>query len=235
MAGEEDATQREETNGVPTEDSAHPEAELSRATEPNCDTNVSPNAKGLDPLTVQRERRRRPTTAQDEELRWANLKTVLRGDESTLTHRTARDAWKMSDHFVLSEANMLYNVGARPLRSGQQAMLRLVVPSTMIQEILQNCQDSLEGGHQAIVRTFYRVKRDYYWIGIYADVGKHVQSYPDCSSSKSQPKIRVISVDFVIPLPKYRWGNTAPLLFQCAFTGFVMGKAMADTTALRVA
>ncbi|POM69074.1 Hypothetical protein PHPALM_14679 [Phytophthora palmivora] len=31
-----------------------------------------------------------------------------------------------------------------------------------------------------------------------------------------------------------RRGNTALLLFQCAFTGFVMGKAMADITKLRV-
>ncbi|OWY92460.1 reverse transcriptase [Phytophthora megakarya] len=42
-------------------------------------------------------------------------------------------------------------------------------------------------------------------------------------------------MDFVIPLPKSRRGNTVLLLFQCAFTGYVMGKAMADTTALRVA
>ncbi|POM67281.1 Reverse transcriptase [Phytophthora palmivora] len=42
-------------------------------------------------------------------------------------------------------------------------------------------------------------------------------------------------MDFVIPLPKSRKGNTALLLFQCAFTGFVMGKAMADTTELCVA
>ncbi|OWY94796.1 reverse transcriptase, partial [Phytophthora megakarya] len=195
---------------------------------------------------------RRIATAQDEELRWANLKTVLRGEESTLTYRAERDAWKMSDHFVLSEDDVLYYVGTRHLRSDQQqgdAMLRLVVPSTMIQEVLQNCHDSLEGGHQGIARTFNRVKLDYYWIGLYSDVARHVRCCPDCSSSKSRPKIRgyspgnilaerpfqVVSMDFVIPLPKSRRGNTALLLFQCTFTGYVMGKTMADTTALRVA
>ncbi|OWZ04194.1 hypothetical protein PHMEG_00023943 [Phytophthora megakarya] len=109
--------------------------------------------QNVDPLTVQEERRRRIATAEDEELRWANLKTVLRGDESSLTYRAARDVWKMSDHFVLSEDNVLYYVGTRPLRSDQQqedTMLRLVVPSTMIQEVLQNCHDSLEEGHQGI-------------------------------------------------------------------------------------
>ncbi|ETI30462.1 hypothetical protein F443_22415 [Phytophthora nicotianae P1569] len=42
-------------------------------------------------------------------------------------------------------------------------------------------------------------------------------------------------MDFVIPLPKTRRGNTALLLFQCSFTGFVIAKAMSDTSALSVA
>ncbi|OWY91631.1 reverse transcriptase, partial [Phytophthora megakarya] len=193
------------------------------------------------PLTVQRERRRRIATARDEGLRWANLKTVLRGEASTLTYRAARDAWKMSDHFILSEDNVLYYVGTRPLRSDQQqedAMLRLVVPSTMIQEILQNCHDSLEGGHQGIARTFYRVKLDYYWTGLYADVPRHVRSCPDCSSSKSRPTTRgyspgnilaeqpfqVVSMDFVIPLPKSRRGNTVPMRIHGARDGQSHGR-----------
>ncbi|OWZ13983.1 LOW QUALITY PROTEIN: reverse transcriptase [Phytophthora megakarya] len=235
---------REEANGVPTEDSVRLEAELSRVAVPNCDTPVLPDAEDVDPLTAQRERRIRIATAQVEEFRWANLKTVLHGDESTLTYRAARDAWKMSDHFVLSEDNVLYFVGTRPLRSDQQqedAMLRLVLPTTMIPEILQNCHDSLEGGHQCIARTFYKVKLDYYLIGLYADVARHVQSCPDCSSSKSRPKIReyspgnilaersfqVVTMDFVIPLPKFRGGAfTVPKRIH---------RPLADTTALRVA
>ncbi|OWY94297.1 LOW QUALITY PROTEIN: hypothetical protein PHMEG_00036012 [Phytophthora megakarya] len=136
--GGEDVTQREKANGVPTEDSVRQEAELSRVTAPNGNTPASPDAEDVDPLTVQRERRRRIATAQDEELRWANLKIVLRGEESTLTYRAARDAWKMSDHFVLSEDDVLYYVGTRPLRGDQQqdTMLRLVVPSTMIQDVV---------------------------------------------------------------------------------------------------
>ncbi|OWZ07439.1 LOW QUALITY PROTEIN: reverse transcriptase [Phytophthora megakarya] len=251
VTGGEDVTQREEANGVPTEDSGFLETE-SRLTAPNGNTPALPNAEDVDPLTVQRERRRRIATAQDEELRWANLKTVLCGEESNLTYRAERNAWKMSDHFVLSEDNVLCYVGTRPLRCDQQqedTMLRLVVPSTKVQEVLQNCHDSLEGGHQGIARTFYRVRLDYYWIGLYTDVARHVRSCPDCSSSKSRPKIRgfspgnilaerpfqVVSTDFVIPLPKSRRGNTALLLFQCAFTGYVIDKPMTDTTALRVA
>ncbi|OWZ07653.1 reverse transcriptase [Phytophthora megakarya] len=238
----EDVTQREEVNGVPTEDSARLEAEFSRVTAPNGDTPVLPDAEDVPPNGPKR------TSKKDRDCSGRGV-VVSEFEDSSPRRRTNpnRDAWKMSDHFGLSEDNVLYYVGTRPLRSDQQqedAVMRLVVPSTMIQEVLQNCHESLEGGHQGI-----RVKLDYYWIGLYADVAKHVRSCPDCTSSKSRPTIRgyspgnilaerpfqVISMDFVIPLPKSRRGNTALLLFQCAFTGYVMGKTIADTTVLRVA
>ncbi|KAG3052932.1 hypothetical protein PI124_g23815 [Phytophthora idaei] len=118
----------------------------------------------------------------------------------------------------------------------------------MAQEVLQNCHDSLEGGHQRVVRTYQRVKKDYYWSGLYSDVEKHVRSCSDCSTSKSRPQLRgyspgnilaerpfqIVSMDFMIPLPKSRRGNTALLLFQCDFTGCVIAKAMADTSVLKV-
>ncbi|KAE8902854.1 hypothetical protein PF003_g13543 [Phytophthora fragariae] len=212
----------------------------------------TPSSNDIDPVAVQEERRRRIRQGQDEELRWSNLKAVLGGEESTLGYRAARDAWKLADKFVLTDDGLLYYMGFRRHGGdGQRAEthLRLVVPTTMIQEVLQNYHDSLEGGHQGVVRTYQRVKLDYYWLGLYADVEKHVKSCPDCSSSKSRPQLRgyspgnvlaerpfqIVSMDFVIPLPKSRRGNTALLLFQCSFTGFVIAKAMSDTTALTVA
>ncbi|GMF47904.1 unnamed protein product [Phytophthora fragariaefolia] len=119
----------------------------------------------------------------------------------------------------------------------------------MIDKVLQNCHNSIEGGHQGIVRTYHRVKVDYYWIGLYADVVKHVQSCEDCSTSKSKPHLKgyspgnvmsdrpfhVVSMEFVIPLPRTRRGNIALLLFQDHFTGFVIAKSMNATGALEVA
>ncbi|GMF49698.1 unnamed protein product [Phytophthora fragariaefolia] len=156
------------------------------------------------------------------------------------------------DQFVLSEDEVLYYEGtSRRKRNDEQAenALRLVVPTTMIQEVLQNCHDSLEGGHQGVVRTYQRVKLVYFWIGLYADAGKHVRSCPDCSSSKSRPHLlghspenilaalsfQLVSMDFVIPLSTTRRGNSALLLFQCTFTGFVIAKAMSNVDALRFA
>ncbi|POM63992.1 Hypothetical protein PHPALM_20542 [Phytophthora palmivora] len=197
-------------------------------------TSTVPSANEID---LQRELRRRIALAQDEGLRWSNLKTVLRGEASQLGYRAARDSWKMSDQFTLSEDNVLYYLGTSRRKSDRQleeTILRLIVHSTMVQEVLQNCHDSLEGGHQGIARTFNRIKQDYYWIGLYADVERHFRWYSP-GNVLAERSFQLVSMDFVIPLTKSRRGNTALLLFQCAFTGFEMGKAMADTTLLCVA
>ncbi|OWZ13067.1 LOW QUALITY PROTEIN: reverse transcriptase [Phytophthora megakarya] len=160
------------------------------------------------------------------------------GNSDKLKYRAARDAWKIAERFLLTDGNVLYYMNSTPRNqqdNQEDLRLRLVVPTTMIQEVLQNNHDSLEGGHQGVVRTYQRVRQDYYWLGLYADVEKHVKS-----SSKSKPQLRgyypgnilaerpfqIISMDFVIRLPKSRRGNTALLLFQCAFTGFVIAKPM---------
>ncbi|GMF39365.1 unnamed protein product [Phytophthora fragariaefolia] len=109
-----------------------------------------PNAEDIDAVAVQNERRRRIPKAQEEELKWAHLKAVLRGNTAKLGYKAARDTWKVMDQFVLSEDEVLYYEGtSRRKRNDEQAViaLLLVVPTTMIQEVLQNCHASMEGGH----------------------------------------------------------------------------------------
>ena len=185
-----------------------------------------PKADDIDPLMVQAERRERISTAQNEETKWADLKKFFRGEFGELTHKEINNAGKVADRFVLSEDGVLYYEGRRREKKEllvRDLRLRLVVPTTLINIILLNCHDSIEGGHQGIVRTYHRVKADYYWIGLYADVVKHVQACEDCSTSKSKPQLKgyspgnviserpfqVVSMDFVIPLPQTRRGNTA--------------------------
>ncbi|KAG3150007.1 hypothetical protein PI124_g15893 [Phytophthora idaei] len=136
---------------------------------------ATPDAEDIDPVAVQRERRRRIAAAQDDVV---EPQEVLRGQAEMLSYKEARDAWKYADRFVMSEDGVLHYLGlSRRYDHGwqEETKLRLVVPTTMIQDVLQNCHDSLEGGHHGVVRTFQRVKSDYYWTGVYADVEKHVK------------------------------------------------------------
>ncbi|GMF55637.1 unnamed protein product [Phytophthora fragariaefolia] len=181
-----------------------------------------------------------------------NSATIGKQSAENSAERTEEPKVTVADEFVLSEDGLLYrhNKVRRPEELGELDLtLRLVMPTTMIDEVPQNCHNSIEGGHHGIVRTYHRLKADYYWISLYADVVKHVQSCEDCSTSKSKPHLKgyspgnvmsarpfhVVSMDFVIPQPRTRRGNTALLLFQDHFTGFVIAKAMSATGALEVA
>ncbi|GMF17723.1 unnamed protein product [Phytophthora fragariaefolia] len=162
--------------------------------------------------------------------------------------KRAATASKLADRFVLDEDGLLQYVGkGRKLDEvgEHEPQLRQVIPTTMIDEVLQSCHDSIEGGHQGITRTFHRVKKDYYWVGLYATVTRHVRACADCSTSKGKPHLKgyspgnvlaerpfqLLSMDFVTPLPKPRRGDTSLLLFQCSFTGYVIAKAMSSTKA----
>ncbi|GMF52772.1 unnamed protein product [Phytophthora fragariaefolia] len=123
-----------------------------------------PDASDINPLVVQAERSQRISKAQDEELRWADLKAYLKGEFTQLPHRRVHNAGKVADEFVLSEDGLLYrqNKARRPEELGEIGLtLRLVVSTTMIDEVLQNCHNPIEGGYQGIVRTYHRVKADY--------------------------------------------------------------------------
>ncbi|GMF46198.1 unnamed protein product [Phytophthora fragariaefolia] len=111
-----------------------------------------------DPTTVQTERIRRVRVARDEERRWADLKAYLRGDVESLSFKRAANASKLHDRFVLDEDGLLQYVGkGRKLDevSEHEPQLRLVIPTTMIDKVLQSCHDSIEGGHQGCSFTGY--------------------------------------------------------------------------------
>ncbi|KAG2836436.1 hypothetical protein PC113_g4978 [Phytophthora cactorum] len=218
-----------EDRAIPTSGDASDEP-LPATGEPSMTLNEQSQARSafdVDPVAVQAERRRRIAVAQSEEARWTNIKAVLTGDTEKLSYREARDAWKWSDKFVLTEDDILYYAGSNRRRGtdqGEGLQLRLVVPTTMVPKVLQNCHDSLEGGHQGVV--VLRLQ--------YEQVRPQLRGYSPGNILAERP-FQIVSMDFVISLPKSRRGNTALHLFQCDFTGYVIATAMADTSALKVA
>ncbi|OWY90138.1 hypothetical protein PHMEG_00041868 [Phytophthora megakarya] len=89
---------------------------------------VAPDASDVDPAAIQSERRWRIAIAQDEELKWLNLKTVLRGNSDKLKLRSARDAWKIAERFLLTDDNVLYYMNSTP-RNQQDNQEELRLPN----------------------------------------------------------------------------------------------------------
>ncbi|KAJ0394449.1 hypothetical protein ATCC90586_009614 [Pythium insidiosum] len=84
---------------------------------------------------------------------------------------------------------------------------------------------------------------------MFRDVEEHVRACVDGATAKGRPPNRgpspgnlraeypfeVLTMDFVMPLPESTNRNTALLLFQDQFSGFVMSTCMSDTSAQSVA
>ncbi|GMF36114.1 unnamed protein product [Phytophthora lilii] len=127
--------------------------------------------------------------------------------------------------------------------------LRLVVPEALRAHMLHYAHEDFQGGPQGITLTHERLRSEFYWQGMYADVERFVKECTDCASGKGRPPnpgpspgnieprrpFEVVSMGFVTHMPKSERGNIFLLLFQDALSGFVMCKPMSSTTAQDVA
>ncbi|POM71380.1 Reverse transcriptase [Phytophthora palmivora] len=205
----------------------------------------------MGPLEYQAERWRRIKVHQDKDGYLLQPKDFLRGNTAKLSHAQARKLGKVADDFVLDSREVLYRL-SRSTRDRPRDMvdeLRLVVPKALQPDILHYTHEDFQDGHQGITRTYEKLRSEFYWHGMYADVEVFVKECVDCASGKGRPQnpgpspgnieprrpFEVVSMGFVTHLPKSARGNTFLLLFQDAFSGFVMCKPMSSTTAQDVA
>ncbi|GMF46150.1 unnamed protein product [Phytophthora fragariaefolia] len=106
------------------------------------------SAEDIDPLEVQEERRRRVGRAQDEELRWANLKLVL-NESSRLGYKAVLEAWKMADRFVLSDDGLLYFLGENRRRFGAPSLVRHDRDPRFVSEVFQAFAEMMQSRSRA--------------------------------------------------------------------------------------
>ncbi|OWZ06493.1 reverse transcriptase [Phytophthora megakarya] len=165
-----------------------------------------------DPEDVRRERLRRICSHQAHDPGLAPLVSFLRNETEQLSLRQTTHLAKVADQFVLDFRDALF-----------------YSPKT-----------SKKIFYTIVTQTSKALTRD---------TERYVKECVDCVTAKGLPRnpgsspgnllatrpFQVVSMDFVIPLPQAIRGNTALLLFQCAFSRFVMCKAMVNTEAQDVA
>lgn len=197
--------------------------------------------------TEERWRRILGHQAADADL--ARMIKFLHGQIEEFSWTECQVLGKQADQLVLDQHGVLRYMSPVVRDNTRPPRARLVVPVSMRADVLHMCHTDVQGGHQGVTRTYQRAKQEYYWLGMFKDVEQYVGECVDCVTSKGRPRnpgpspgnlapeypFQVVSMDFVLPLPATGRGNTALLLFQCIFSGYVMCKAMSSTTALEVA
>lgn len=83
---------------------------------------------------------------------------------------------------------------------------RLVVSKTspMIPTLLQTFHDSVLGGHAGILRTYKRMARELFWVGMKADVKRYVESCHVCQYNKSEA-LSPAGLLQPLPIPHHIW------------------------------
>ena len=200
---------------------------------------------------VAEERKRRITQAQDEETWIADLKTYLRGDLAELTPTTSKQCARLADRFEVDRDGTLVYLtkGRRGDEREDGGGLRVVLPTTLHDEILHHYHTSHEGGHQGVLRTYFRIRERFYWRGLYKTVQEFVATCTDCETGKGSPNVmgrspgnlvathpfQIIGMDHMPSLPKSFRGNTELLIWVDHHTGFLIAEATASREAQTIA
>ncbi len=77
--------------------------------------------------------------------------------------------------------------------------LRLVIPSGMKEEVLNEAHNSLFAGHAGIFKTMERIRHDFYWSGMYEDISDHLAA---CRICKEMSHKGTTAAPPVTPLPE---------------------------------
>lgn len=105
---------------------------------------------------------------------------------------------------------------------------KLVVPKEDRKNIISESHDVERSGHLGIFKTFWRMKKRYFWPKMHVDVARYVRSCRLCAAGLmgnrpiSRYPWQVVSLDFVGPLPRSSQGYRFLLLITDYFSKYVL-------------
>lgn len=147
--------------------------------------------------------------------------------------------------YYLDDAGLL-----RHRRKSVAGVGKIVVPRSMVEELMQVHHDSPCAGHLGVRKTLLRLKRRYFWLGMKAAVAKYCRECESCILRKipkgrkqAPPQIfpdvyepfQRTAMDIVGPLPCATSGNRYILVFVDHLTRFAEAFALPDQKAETVA
>ena len=134
---------------------------------------------------IQQLRVERIRKAQEEESWIADLKAYLRGDLGGLSAESAQSCSKLARDYETSDEGLLvYCPAHKTDEDDRELTALLVIPKALQTDILHHYHASLEGGHQGVGRTYYRIRRYCHWRGLFRSVQRYVGLCVDCETGK---------------------------------------------------
>ncbi|KAH9076241.1 hypothetical protein Ae201684P_012729 [Aphanomyces euteiches] len=178
------------------------------------------------------------------------MKKYFRGEFDNLSQRECQQIAKTVHQFDICEEGALYRLLWSTKRSPTpQLTWSLVIPRSLVTEVLQQCHDGVQGGHFKFMKTYAKAKAFYYWDSMYADTKTYCENCETCATGAPSPHVKapspgnllrqrpmdIVCFDIGTDLPKSFRGNTQLVLFEDIFTAMVMVKATPNRHAHTIA
>ena len=134
-------------------------------------------------------------------------------------------------------------------RKRQHIRKQLVVPRSLIDEIVYWCHDDTTAGHLSMNKTYHKIQERFFWIGMYSDVDHWCRSCTDCATKKT-PKGRKkapilpipvdgpfdrVAIDVLGPFPPSYNGNRYIIVFSDYLTRWPEAKAVKNADGVTTA
>lgn len=133
--------------------------------------------------------------------------------------------------------NLLFRKVKLKQYPGDTCEWKLFIPDKLKSDVLKKSHDDIKAGHLGMRKTYYRIKKEFFWFNMLRDVKQYVKNCETCAKYKvsqqhpfglmgqhrdvSQPW-QVISLDLMGPFPRSKTGNTMLLVISCWFSKFVL-------------
>ena len=148
-------------------------------------------------------------------------------------------------HFIAEDGCVFRRFRGKQGRTRKQ----LIVPKTMVGQLLVKFHDNPLSGHPGFFRTYRKIQMSYFWPTMKSDIKRHVRHCKDCARFKStkpatktplksietERPLQIVAMDFVGPLPKSDQGNQYALVLVDHFTRWPVVYPVEDTEAETVA
>ncbi|UYV76601.1 hypothetical protein LAZ67_14001425, partial [Cordylochernes scorpioides] len=160
---------------------------------------------------------------------------------------------KIADKLQSSPNNSFVKIDNTLYRKNYDPMGKpwlLVVPRHLRQELLKNFHDSPTAGHLGFTKTYDRIRKKYYWPGMYRTVRRYVAHCSDCQRRKHQPQLpsghlqpipvpevafEKVGMDLLGRFPTSEGGNRWIIVCTDYLTKYAITKALPTSESMEVA